>query len=175
MDHLSEILAVTFDGKTVVVQDQVFGYRRKQGQSILMVEVVDPGDESRAAKAGRTGPYVVKIAPPEVLEREIHGWTCCRPSGLRHNLVFLDLEGVRQHDAGPLVSLVYGDAQQFLGVETTTSLEAAALDAVRFGVPTAASIGFVVVELYERIGHLLYGQSFIDDPGARAISSTCPS
>ncbi len=174
MDHLSEILAVTFDGKTVVVQDQVFGYRRKQGQSILMVEVVDPGDESRAAKAGRTGPYVVKIAPPEVLEREIHGWTCCRPSGLRHDLVFLDLEGVRQHDAGPLVSLVYGDAQQFLGVETTTSLEAAALDAVRFGVPTAASIGFVVVELYERIGHLLYGQSFIDDPARKGYLFDLP-
>src|SRR5262249_22248013 len=45
-----------------------------------------------------------------------------------------------------------------------TTLEAAALDAVRFGLPTVASIGFLVVELYERIGHLLYGQSFIDDP-----------
>ena len=35
---------------------------------------------------------------------------------------------------------------------------------MRFGLPTVASIGFLVVELYERIGHLLYGQSFIDDP-----------
>ena len=26
------------------------------------------------------------------------------------------------------------------------------------------SVGFVIVELYERIGYLLYGQSFIDNP-----------
>ncbi len=165
VDHLSEILAVTFEGKSVVVQDQVIGFRRKGGQFVLMVEVFDPEDESKSSAVTQSGPYVVKIAPAEVLEREHRGWTCCRPPGLRHDLVFLDLEGVRQDGRdSPLISLVYGDAQQFLGVETTTTLEAAALEAVRFGVPTVASIGFVIVALYERIGHLLYGQSFIDDP-----------
>src|SRR5262249_46031742 len=134
-----------------VIQDQVIGFRRREGRFILMVEVVDPNEGSRPSEASRTGPYVVKIAPAEVLERELHGWTCCRPLGLRHDLVLLHREGVRRPEDGALVSLVYGDAQQFLGVETTTTLEAAALDAVRFGLPTVASIGFLVVELYERI------------------------
>src|SRR5437868_15358910 len=49
MDQLSEILAVTFEGKTVVVQDQVIGFRRREGWFILMVEVVDPNEGSMSS------------------------------------------------------------------------------------------------------------------------------
>src|SRR5262249_17962496 len=69
------------------------------------------------------------------------------------------------HD-GRLIGLVYGDAQQFLGVPITTSLEHAFLGAVCHDTPSAASVALVFGQLYERIGHLLYPQSFTDDPAA---------
>ena len=159
MDQLNEILQNTFpDATSVVVQDHLMGYRQKKHSYVLLVEVFSPSTP---------GPYVVKIGPVEELEKEIDGWECCRPVGLHHDLVFLPAtEGYRQKD-GPeprLMSLVYGDAQQFVGVETTSTFEAAVLQAVRFGKPTVQSVAFVLVELFERIGHLLYSQSFVDEP-----------
>ena len=49
----------------------------------------------------------------------------------------------------------------------TVTFEDAALECVRSGFPRSLSIEFVIVELFERIGHLLYSQAFVDDP-ARA-------
>ena len=62
------------------------------------------------------------------------------------------------------MSLVYGDAQQFLGVTATVPFEEAVLECIRSGSPRPNFVGFVIVELFERIGHLLYSQSFVDDP-----------
>lgn len=159
MDRLNDILHKTFpDATSVVVQDQLMGYRHRKHSYVLLVEVFSPSTP---------GPYVVKIGPVEELEKEIEGWDCCRPEGLHHDLVFLPAtEGYRQTDGSEprLMSLVYGDAQQFVGVETTSTFEAAVLKAVRFGVPTTQSVAFVLVELFERIGHLLYSQSFVDEP-----------
>src|SRR5262249_50282006 len=67
-------------------------------------------------------------------------------------------------DGTELMSIIYGDAQQFIGVETTVTFEAAARQTIRFGTPSIQSVGFVLMEIYERIGHLFYNQSFIDDP-----------
>ena len=86
MDRLNDILAGTFPGQSVVVKDQVLGYRRKKDMFVLLVEVFGPDDSVRL------GPYVVKIGPAERIEREIQGWDCCRPPGLRNDLVFLELE-----------------------------------------------------------------------------------
>jgi hypothetical protein len=72
------------------------------------------------------------------------------------------------------MSLVYGDAQQFLGVEVTVTFEAAALEAIRSGFPRIASVGFVVVELFERIGHLLYSQAYVDDPAQPGFEFDLP-
>ena len=54
MDHLNALLALTFPGASVVVQDQVIGYRRKKDLFILLVDVFS-GDEDQA------GTLVVKI------------------------------------------------------------------------------------------------------------------
>jgi hypothetical protein len=160
MDRLNDLLAATFPGVSVVVKDQVIGYRRKRDQFILMVEAF--GEED----AEHGGPYVVKIGPEEAMRREIKGWTCCRPPGLRHDLVFLNLQAGETLDVDHQnwMSLVYGDAQQFLGIEVTITFEAAALECVRSGFPKLPSLGFVIVQLFERIGHLLYSQGFVDDP-----------
>jgi hypothetical protein len=160
MNRLDEILARTFPGSAVVIKDQVLGYRRKPDQFILLVEAF--GND----RVTRTGPYVVKVGPQSVLRKEVGGWDCCRPPGLHSDLVFLTLcPGEAEAGAAdPWMSLVYGDAQQFLGVEITVTFEAAALEAVRSGFPRVLSVCFVVVELFERIGHLLYSQAFRDDP-----------
>lgn len=161
MEQLDRILAQTFpDADSVVVQDKFLGFRPRANQHVLLVEVF--GGE-------RAGTYVVKIGPATKLEKEIAGWNSCRPIGLRSDLVFLPLqEGWRdpqpQSSDDAAMSLVYGDAQQFLGVETTSTLEAAMLCTILSGTPTVQSAGFVLVELYERIGHLLYPQSFVEDP-----------
>ncbi len=159
MDRLNDILAGVFEGASVVVKDQVLGYRRKKDQFILLVEAFGDGAE-------KSGPFVVKIGPESKLRGEIHGWDCCRPPGLKHDLVFLELrEGKPLHrDGEDWLSLVYGDAQQFLGVTATITFEDAALECVRSGFPRLPSIEFVIVELFERIGHLLYSQAFVDDP-----------
>ncbi len=162
MDRLNDILAGLFDGASVVVKDQVLGYRRKKDLFILMVEAFG-GD------AAKSGPFVVKVGPESKIRREIHGWNCCRPAGLKHDLVFLDLHEGKplKRDGEDWLSLIYGDAQQFLGVTATVTLEDAALECVRSGFPRTLSIEFVIVELFERIGHLLYSQAFVDDPARK--------
>ena len=82
VDRLNDMLAGIFDGASVVVKDQVLGYRRKNDLFILMVEVF--GRESE-----KNGPFVVKIGPEPNLKKELRGWNGCRPPGLRHDLVFL--------------------------------------------------------------------------------------
>jgi hypothetical protein len=168
MDRLNDILAGTFPGQSVVVKDQVLGYRRKKDMFVLLVEVFGSDD------AERLGPYVVKIGPVDRIEREIRGWNCCRPPGLRNDLVFLELKaGIKSIDP-PWMSLVYGDAQQFLGVLLTVTFETAALETVRTGFPRILSICFVLVELFERIGFLLYSQSFVDDPARKEYAFDLP-
>src|SRR5262249_46664220 len=107
------------------------------------------------------GRHVVKFAPPEKLRRELDAWLSCRPHGLRHDLVFMALEPRR--DGNELIGLVYGDAQQFLGVEAVP-LESAFLDAVLHGSPTPASVADTFAQLSERIGPLLYPASRVDEP-----------
>ena len=48
MDRLNDILAGTFPGQSVVVKDQVLGYRRKKDMFVLLVEVFGPDDSERA-------------------------------------------------------------------------------------------------------------------------------
>ena len=54
LDHLNDLLALTFPGATVVVKDQVIGYRRKKDLFVLLVESFSR-DEDQA------GPFVIKI------------------------------------------------------------------------------------------------------------------
>ena len=53
---------------------------------ILMVESFGKDETRRGA-----GRIVVKIGPEAKIKREIAGWNCCRPPGLKHDLVFLHL------------------------------------------------------------------------------------
>jgi hypothetical protein len=157
---VSEILKLCFPQRDVVVQDVLIGYRTRPGQHILLVEVIGTSDQS-------TGTFVVKIGPTDDLEQELNGWQECRPPGLNSDLVFLPLLPVYQDPSrtdGTVLALIYGDAVQFLGVPTTCTLETAVLNAVQFGRPTVRSVCEVLVQLYERIGHLFYHVSREDDP-----------
>src|SRR5271156_4194006 len=64
LDHLNELLALTFPGASVVVKDQVLGYRRKKDLFILLVEAFGNDDHL-------SGPFVVKIGTKVRLEKEI--------------------------------------------------------------------------------------------------------
>jgi hypothetical protein len=137
----------------VIVQEQYLGYRPRASEFILLVEIDDPA---------RPGRHVVKLGPPERLQRELDAWNSVRPHGLRHDLVLLNLEA-RSHE-GQLIGLVYDDAQQFLGGLTSCSLEEAFLAAVAYGSPSPASVADVFAQLYERLGLLLYSTCFVDTP-----------
>ncbi len=167
-ERLNDILAGTFPGASVVIQNQVLGYRRKKDNFILLIETFGGGSPDRmdSKTPSEGGTYVVKIGLEERITKEIDGWKACRPPGLTHDLVLLGLEKGETYEdqEGRWLCIVYGDAQQFLGVEVTVSLEQAAREAIRSGFPDLGSIGTVITELYERIGHLLYGQAFVDDP-----------
>jgi hypothetical protein len=159
MSEIDQILSCTFErAKAIVVHKLMSGFRNKSDVYVLLVEV-EEDDQG--------GPRVVKVGRPRGIERELHGWDCCRPVGLRHDLVLLPLsKGCEWPADGECqwMSLVYGDAHQFIGVERTMSLEEAFLDAVCYGNPSLQSVGTVIVELLERLGHMLYATSFIEDP-----------
>jgi hypothetical protein len=169
LDHLNELLALTFPGASVVVKDQVIGYRRKKDLFILLVEAFGKDEE-------KSGPFVVKIGTQDRLEKEIKGWDRTRPPGLKHDLVFLNLRTGESltFDGRTWMSLVYGDAQQFLGVTATVTFEEAALECIRSGFPRMQSVGVVLNELFERIGHLLYNQGFVDNPARENFAFDLP-
>jgi hypothetical protein len=48
------------------------------------------------------------------------------------------------------------------------------LECVRSGFPGILSIGVVINELFERIGHLLYSQAFVDDPARAEFALDLP-
>jgi hypothetical protein len=147
MTHLNQILTRAFpNAQDLIVHDQYLGFRLRDGEYILQVEVHDPD---------RPGHYVVKVKDPEALATELRAWQECRPEGLRHDLVFMTLDPVRAKN-GRLQALRYQDAQQFISVDRTVSLEEAFLAAVMHGAPTPDSLGNVLTELYARVGHLLY-------------------
>jgi hypothetical protein len=157
MNEIEKTLQVVFPhGSAAIVQDVYVGYQPREGEYILHVELT-------GAKAA-DGLYVVKLGPADRLERELKGWEQCRPDGLRHDLVLTTLEPCYHPEIHQLIALVYADAEQFIGVDETLSLETALLDSFRLGVPTPESVADVLFALYERLGLLLYRHSFTDDP-----------
>jgi hypothetical protein len=116
------------------------------------------------------GTRIVKHGPPDDMQTELDAWASCRPEGLRNDVVLMTVEG--RWDGGELVSLVYDDAQQAIGVDQTVALEDAMLDAVLFGNPSVASVRQVLFAVYERLGQLLYRVSYDDrgrEPGQREV------
>ena len=64
---------------------------------------------------------------------------------------------------GRLISLVYGDATQSIGVDETCSLEDAVTRATLYGSPSVFSLRFALIQLFQRIGQLLHYKAD-DDP-----------
>lgn len=162
MNEIDRALQHVFpDGGAAVVQDVYASYRPRPGEYILLVELTNSGEAD--------GVSVVKLGPADRLRKELDGWEACRPHGLRHDLVLTGLEPRYHDDTKELIALVYADAEQFLGVDQTLSLEAALLDSVRLGVPTPESVGDVLFYLYERLGLILYRCAYADDPLTPAV------
>ncbi len=157
--ELAQILEEVFGEEAhVVVQDVLLGYRRHEDRYILLVEV-SGGD--------RPGGHVVKIGAYHELFPELAAWESCKPDGLVHDLVLLPLEcgyEAEGDDPNRRMALLYGAAHQLIGVESITTFEEAALTSVLHGWPMLESIGVVLWELYERLGHLLYYVQFEYDP-----------
>jgi tetratricopeptide (TPR) repeat protein len=148
-------LAGVFAGATaVIVLAQLLCRPRRPGEWACLVEV---------SGAAREGHFVVKAQEEGRLRRELDGWERCRPHVLRHDLVLLAPQPHRD-DQGRLSAVVYGDAQQFLGVDRPVTLEEAFLSAVCYGGPSVASVANALAELFHRVGHLFYGQSFQAPP-----------
>ena len=100
--------------------------------------------------ADESSTYIVKIGPAGKLQSELESWKLCRPLGMRHDPVFLPVsegcaaDGPAATRQSQLMSLIYGDAHQLIGVRHIVTLEEAVLRSVRFGVPTVQSIGVVL-------------------------------
>jgi hypothetical protein len=91
----------------------------REGEHILLVEVANRGDLD--------GLSVIRLGPHGELAKEWDAWHTCRPHGLRHDIVLMDLR--RVPDAGdPIAALAYADAEQLIGVDALAgeSLRAAA-------------------------------------------------
>ena len=147
MADLDRILTLAFpNAKDLIVHEQYLGFRFRDGEYILLVEVNDPN---------RSGNYVVKVKDRNALEKEFQAWEECRPYGMRHDLVFMNLDPVRD-EKGQACALLYQDAQQFIDVDRTVPLEEAFLSGVCHGTPTPDSLLNVLTELFARVGRILY-------------------
>jgi hypothetical protein len=150
MDDIARRLRLIFpEGHAAIVQDLYSGYRIHEGEYVLLVELSGSGE--------RDGRYVVKLGPRDRLRAELTAWRDCRPTGLRHDLVLMPIEPRPNEET--IEGLVYADAQQFIGVDQTLTLEAALLDAARVGFPTPESVADVLFHLYERLGVVMYRYS----------------
>ncbi len=164
----TEVLAGMFSGaETIVVQDHLKGFRAREDLYVLLVEGFWGTDGSRSSDdshlgPGESGTYIVKIGPEEKVRLELENWKLCRPLGMRHDPVFLPVQEGCVREG--MMSIVYGDAHQLIGVRHLVTLEEAVLRSVRLGVPSVQSVAVVLVELLERLGHMMYGRSFVDDP-----------
>lgn len=150
---LAEILQSVFpNAETTLIQSIAEGFRRRDGEFILLLEVTQDG---------ATTPAVVKLGPAKKLQKELDNWRSCRPKGLTHDIVLMNLEP-RTNAQGELIALAYADAEQLIGVDQTMNLETAMLESVRLGVPTVESVADLIFQLYQRLGLLLYRHSFND-------------
>lgn len=165
------VLANTFaKAETIVVQDHLKGFRAREDLFVLLVEVFAGTGAGRSfddayPDPGESSTYIVKIGPEDKVRPELENWKLCRPLGMHHDPVFLPVHEGCVLDG--LMSIVYGDAHQLVGVGHVATLEEAVLRSVRFGVPSVQSVGLVLIELLERLGHMMYGRSFVDDPAQR--------
>jgi hypothetical protein len=157
MDDIARRLCRIFpEAKAAVVQDLYSGYRIHENEYVLLVELSHSGDHD--------GRYVVKLGPEKNLRGELKAWRDCRPTGLRHDLVLMPVDPRPTEEC--IEGLVYADAQQFIGVDQTLTLEAAMLDAARVGFPSPQSVGDLLFQLYERLGVVLYRYSGSHAPPA---------
>lgn len=155
--ELTKILRTVFpDAETTLIQSIAEGFRRRDGEFILLLEVT---------QNGATTPAVVKLGPADKLKKELDNWLSCKPKGLTHDIVLMNLEPIYD-DQEKLIALAYADAEQLIGVDQTMNLETAMLEAVRLGVPTIESVADLIFQLYQRLGLLLYRHSFNDAPPA---------
>lgn len=176
LDQLTDVLRETFFWATlVVVQDRLHGFRNDRDSQILMVELFGPRDSLQPPETpecqpgGRplSGQFLVKLGGRRALQQELDAWLQCRPLGLGQDLVFLPVwrdPAQWERAADRPVSLVYGSAQQFLGVASVELLEDAIRWSVRAGVPAMSSVTFVLTQLFERLGQFLYSRCRVDDP-----------
>ena len=168
LQKANDVLARTFSkAGTIVVQDQLKGFRAREDLYTLLVEVFAGTDAMQSVdgwrpEAGESSTYIVKIGPEEKIRPELDNWKLCRPLGVRHDPVFLPVQEGCELEG--MMSIVYGDAHQLIGVRHIATLEDAVLRSVRFGVPSVQSVAVVLMELLERLGHMMYGRSFVDDP-----------
>jgi hypothetical protein len=159
MREIEEKLRRVFpNGKVVIVQDLYSGFRVRTEEYVLLVEIAKSGTED--------GLSVVKLGPVGRLKKELKNWRSCRPPGLRHDIILMDLEP-RHDPRGRMIALLYTDAEQLIGVDQTILLESAFLESVRLGVPTPQSVADVLFQQYERLGLLFYRHSYDDDPAAK--------
>ncbi|TWT63738.1 tetratricopeptide repeat-containing protein [Rubinisphaera italica] len=141
------------DANMLIVQEIFEGFRRRDGELVLHLEVT---------RQGAITPGVLKLGPEATLKQEWDAWQSCKPAGLKHDIVLMDLQ--RHPAEGELTALVYSDAEQLIGVDETLPLETAMLKAVCYGEPHVTSISTLMFQLYMRLGTLLYRHSYEDDP-----------
>ncbi|WP_339613579.1 RyR domain-containing protein [uncultured Rubinisphaera sp.] len=155
VQKLFGVLRTVFEeADTVAIREIAQGFRLREGEFVLLLEV---GPSTAQV------PMVVKLGPPHTLQDELDRWQSCKPDGLTHDIVLMNLEPKRNVQ-GELLALKYDDAAKFIGVDEQLNLENAMLTATKLGEPTMTSIADLLFQLYERLGLLLYRHSFADAP-----------
>jgi hypothetical protein len=114
-----------------------------------------------------TSAHIIKLAnDPALLRRELENWEDCRPIGMRHDSILMQLRPGARGPKGAVVSLVYDDANHVIGAGSIMSLDEAVLECCEWGTPGCASLADVIEVIYEHLGADFYVRSKeLPDPG----------
>ncbi len=130
--------------RDVLVLNYFVGFKSRAGEHIVKVDVHE-------LATART--YVVKLADPERLEREVRAWNQCHIDD--SNPVFLKLTAVDDPESpGRACAIAYQDADVHIGAESTMWLETAVRRCVRYDSPGLGSIVGALSDLIDQLGRL---------------------
>jgi hypothetical protein len=154
MDLNGRLNGLFVGARWIIVHHLSVGYRKREDEFILLVEV--DGSE-------RPGRHFVKFAAAPRLQAEWDAWDSCRPRGQRNSdLLFTALVPCFVGDC--LLGLLYEDARQILPEVEAAHLDSAFLNAVRHGQPSPTSVADVLTQIYERVGRLLHRTYVLAEP-----------
>lgn len=160
LNFLTQQLAASFNGASVVVLERLGGYYISKKQHVFSVDVhAASSRHNEFTEWPRPQPVVVKLGLTAELAQEIEGWTNIADGTHGTDCILLPVHSCEDAvgpDGASWSVMRYMHAESFTGEVDTMTLEQAVVDSVRFGSPTIGSVRNVVDDVLEKLREKFY-------------------